>query len=575
MRNTLGDLRKDILKVQKVLEGDLFSITPEERERIFSKSQSIVKKIDTIEGSFLTIGLLGGTGVGKSTLMNALAGKEISSASHLRPYTDDVMIYRHVDAPVPSSLPISGIPWREVTHEESSIKGMLLCDLPDFDSLIGEHRERVIQFLEYLDLLIWVTSPEKYGDGRFYEFLRLVPRSKENFYFVLNKTDLLFEGKSENEGLAEVATITGHLREYLKDEGLIAPPLYVISSRQGLETESLAPWNHFPSLRQEIFRQRNFKEIKEIKGSNLESDYEILLSSFNTELSYLGTLKKAIEEILTIAEKGTKDRYTNLEKAIERHFERNPDDFSRRKFDDLSSLVGPSYGFAAFMKEWHKLADKDKDQEDRRNASEKIAVLFEKHLSWQEDAIFEHLLRRGFSSTVVDHVKSIIDTGTSRLDYHESLEGLLENPPARLSIFSKYSFKSIQYGIYLILFFVLIFSLAGEGTWRSLLDTPSLKSILNFFLKIVSTLFSPTGIAALGSYLVLNIFAGYRFYRGFVRRLEKESRKSRELAGKAITLVWKRKLDVMRETLEEHEKLISSRIASISGLKKEDGTLSD
>ncbi|MBN2844638.1 MAG: 50S ribosome-binding GTPase [Deltaproteobacteria bacterium] len=575
MKGTLGDLRGDILKVQKVLEGDLFSITPEERKSLISDSQSLIKKIDTIEEGFLTIGLLGGTGVGKSTLMNALAGKEIASASHLRPYTDDILIYRHIDAPVPSSLPISEIPWREFTHEEASIKGILLCDLPDFDSLVGAHRERVIQFLEYLDLLIWITSPEKYGDGRFYEFLRLVPRSKENFYFVLNKTDLLFEGKSGNEGLAEVATITGYFRQYLKDEGLIAPPLYVISSREVEEAKNLAHWNQFPNLRQEIFRQRNFKEIKEIKGANLESDYELLLSSLNTELSYLETIKSALKEILAIDEKVIKDGYRNLEKAIDIHFERNPDDFTRGMLEDLSSLVGPSYGFAAFMKEWQRFAGKDRTQEDSKKTSEKITALFERHQFWQEDIIFEHLLRRGFSSTVVDHLKNIIDTSSLRSDYHESFEGLLEDPPARFSLFSKYSFKSVQYGIYLILFFVVIFSLAGEGAWRNLLDAPGLKSILNFFLKIVSTLFSPTGIAALGSYLLLNIFAGYRFYRSFVRRFEKESRKSQELAKKAITLVWKRRLNLIEEARKEYDKKITSRIASISGLKRGNGTSSD
>ena len=575
MKGTLGDLRRDIVKVQKVLEGDLFSITSEEEKRITSDSRNLIKKIDTIEEGFLTIGLLGGTGVGKSTLMNALAGKGISSASHLRPHTDDILIYHHVDAPVPSSLPVSEIPWCEFTHEETSIKRILLCDLPDFDSLIGEHRERVLQFLEYLDLLIWVTSPEKYGDGRFYEFLRLVPRSKENFYFVLNKADLLFEGKSANEGLDEVATITGHLREYLKDEGLITPPLYVISSGEALEGKSASHWNQFPNLRQEIFRQRNFKEIKEIKGANLENDYDLLLTSFNKELSYLETLKSALEDILTITEKGMEERSKNLEKAIDIHFEKNRGDFARTRLDDLSSLVGPSYGFAAFIREWQRFAGKDRDQEDLEKASEKIAALFEKHHSWQEDAIFEHLLRRGFSSTVIDHLKDIIDGSTSRSDYHESLEVLIENPPAHFSILFKYSFKSFQYGIYLIIFSVMIFSLAGESAWQSLLDVPGLKSFVTFFIKIISALFSPTGIAALGSYLLLNMFAGYRFYRAFVRRREKESRKSREMVRKAITLVWKRRVDMMREALVGYNKSITSRISSISELKRENETSLD
>ena len=62
MKGTLGDLRRDIVKVQKVLEGDLFSITSEEEKRITSDSRNLIKKIDTIEEGFLTIGLLGGTG---------------------------------------------------------------------------------------------------------------------------------------------------------------------------------------------------------------------------------------------------------------------------------------------------------------------------------------------------------------------------------------------------------------------------------------------------------------------------------------------------------------------------------
>jgi hypothetical protein len=295
----------------------------------------------------------------------------------------------------------------------------------------------------------------------------------------------------------------------------------------------------------------------------------------NTELSHLETIKNALEEILTIAEKEIKDGSNNLGKAIDIHFEKNRDDFVMIKTDYLSSLVGPSYGFAAFMREWQSFAGKDKDQDDRKSSSEKIAALFERHCSWQEDVIFEHLLRSGFSSTVMDHLKSIIDRSTSRSDYHESFEGLLENQPARRSIVSKYSFKSVQYGIYLILFAVLIFSLAGESAWQSLSDAPGLKSIVTFFMKIVSTLFSPTGIAALGSYLLLNMFAGYRFYRAFVKRLEKESRKTREMVKKAITLVWIRRVDVMRDALEEYDKTITSRISSISGLKRENVTLLD
>jgi len=105
--------------------------------------------------SYLTIGLLGGTGVGKSTVMNALAGSEIASASHRRPHTDRVLITARRGRPTIPQLPGEEIPWTLIVHRSDAIRQVLLCDLPDFDSLLGQHRERVIQFLEHLDLLVW------------------------------------------------------------------------------------------------------------------------------------------------------------------------------------------------------------------------------------------------------------------------------------------------------------------------------------------------------------------------------------------------------------------------------------
>jgi len=36
---------------------------------------------------------------------------------------------------------------------------------------------------------VWIISPEKYADERFYEFLKIVPKAKQNFYFVFNKNE--------------------------------------------------------------------------------------------------------------------------------------------------------------------------------------------------------------------------------------------------------------------------------------------------------------------------------------------------------------------------------------------------
>ena len=63
-------------------------------------------------------------------------------------------------------------------NEAEAVRHLLLCDLPDFDSLLTGHREQVVQFLEHLDILVWTTTPEKYADERFYAFLREVPKAR-------------------------------------------------------------------------------------------------------------------------------------------------------------------------------------------------------------------------------------------------------------------------------------------------------------------------------------------------------------------------------------------------------------
>jgi GTP-binding protein EngB required for normal cell division len=147
------------------------------------------------------LALVGGTGVGKSSLLNALAGRSVSDASARRPTT------AHPVAWVPRSsrpeltglLGWLGVPDREVQdHEKSGLGNVAIVDLPDLDSIEREHRERVEAILPRVDAVVWVTDPEKYHDAILHDdFLaEWLPRLDRQVV-VLNKTDRLSPDDAE------------------------------------------------------------------------------------------------------------------------------------------------------------------------------------------------------------------------------------------------------------------------------------------------------------------------------------------------------------------------------------------
>ncbi len=202
------ELQNDLRRFQTLLhQGDFLSLSGEEKERLLGESFNLLRKFDALAESSLVVGLVGGTGVGKSSLMNALACAPIAATSHRRPHTDQALIYHHAATPLPDSITSSPYPHREISHQAETVRHILLCDLPDFDSLLTGHREQVIQFLEHLDILVWVATPEKYADERFYAFLRQVPKARRNYYFVLNKVDLFFRNGEPGTGHSQLDTV--------------------------------------------------------------------------------------------------------------------------------------------------------------------------------------------------------------------------------------------------------------------------------------------------------------------------------------------------------------------------------
>jgi hypothetical protein len=165
----------------------------------------------------LVVMLMGGTGVGKSTLLNALAGGAIAQASIVRPTTRDPVVYYH-ESIRPESLDPALQHCRLAAHDRPALAQKILVDTPDLDSNDRSNLEKLQRLLPVADVILYVGSQEKYHDRLGWE-LFVQHRRRRAFAFVLNKWDRCLHG---NGGLRPDADL---LRD-LQAEGFQDPLLF-------------------------------------------------------------------------------------------------------------------------------------------------------------------------------------------------------------------------------------------------------------------------------------------------------------------------------------------------------------
>jgi len=572
MRHTVYALETKLGQIQELMNrGAFLSLSSEEVQNLREEAKKLSEKFTALQGSFLTLGLLGGTGVGKSTIMNALAGFEMASTSHRRPHTDHILVYRHSEVDPLPVLALDDVLWRDITHQVDPIRHIVLCDLPDFDSILGEHRQHVLQFLEHLDLLVWITSPEKYADGRFYEFLQMVPKARENFTFVLNKVDLLFQDGSPESGYEHLGRILAHFQELIQDKGVGEPLVYAVSAEGILRARPLAPWNQFQGFRKQVFQQRDVKQISAIKAANLDVEIQELFSTLHKEVTDL----EHFEEILHGAVKdleGQKGMWSQAgREIIELWLGKGIPPGVLFSYGDAGRLLGPGYAFALLFRAFQqRFASEGISGSDvsRFHPPEEIKLAFKRRLEWLEDRISHHVLRESLPTPFRDRLRETLDV-EKRFDnlgerfFHSVTHHVVDSPLPAMR-----GFKAFQGLSYLLLFAFFLFAVAGEQAWQGVLNQPGGTSILRLFLSLIHTLFSSKGLAALGSYALVNLLLGFWFFRRYRKRILRWADKRLADLRSALRKTWEDGLDDISKDLANLKEEIHSRRSALLDLSQ-------
>jgi energy-coupling factor transporter ATP-binding protein EcfA2 len=157
-------------------------------ERLFA---AYAWKCGLAPGFPLIVCLVGGTGTGKSTLFNSLAGRRISEVGTRRPYTLKAVVLAHEDV----AGAMAGCPFLDdkdkesviVSHSNPGTARLILVDTPDFDSVELSNRLIADNFFVISDVMVLVTSQEKYGDLAGHQISHRGKQWSKKIVFIMNK----------------------------------------------------------------------------------------------------------------------------------------------------------------------------------------------------------------------------------------------------------------------------------------------------------------------------------------------------------------------------------------------------
>lgn len=223
-----------------------------------------VRERNSLVGGHTVVALAGATGSGKSSLFNALVGADIARVGQRRPTTSTPTAAVWGTEPAGALLDWLSVGTRHQVTEPGDLDGLVLVDLPDFDSRESAHREEAQRILELVDVFVWVTDPQKYADAVLHDDYVAVLRDYGAVTIVvLNQVDRLPAGGEEQ--------IAADLARLLERDGLQQHEVIGTSTRTGVGLDALRSRLHDAVEHSDAARHRLGADLRTAAGGLLDS----------------------------------------------------------------------------------------------------------------------------------------------------------------------------------------------------------------------------------------------------------------------------------------------------------------
>lgn len=238
--------------------------------RIEVRLRELAPNLDRV----LVVGLLGGTGTGKSTLLNAIIGERVCRAGDVeRPTTKQPTVVRHPTVDV-AFLPLDTWEARVINHELPLLEHMILIDCPDPDTqgpatlgntdVSNTNLDRLRTILPLCDVIVVTGTAQKYKTQRVWQELQQVASGRAILFV---QTHAQYD-----------ADIRDDWRRVLVQQGFAQPTLLRLDSEQALRAieQRLPVPPEYTELRDLLERElhaRGRMRLRRANALNLWSEF--------------------------------------------------------------------------------------------------------------------------------------------------------------------------------------------------------------------------------------------------------------------------------------------------------------